>query len=129
MLADLEAIKSEWLNQCGPCDYGMPEYGCSHPAEDYRPVLMELVREVERLRALTRSAELCGTGFLWRRPGREDLVLDPTEVTVMLPAVCPDPDGHRREHEGHEVTGRARADGKPLPEVEGWCSYCPGRLP
>jgi hypothetical protein len=43
--------------------------------------------------------------------------------------VCPDPDGHRREHDGHEVTIRARAEGKPLPEVEGQCPYCPGRLP
>ena len=136
MATDLDAIKAEWLNQCGPCDYGMPEYGCSHPTDDYRPVLMELVREVEQLRALTRSVGLWGangsviwtraTGFIWRRPGREDLVLDPTEVTVMLPAVCPDPDGHRREHEGHEVTIRARAEGKPLPEVDGQCPYCRG---
>jgi hypothetical protein len=42
-MLDLEAISEKWLNQCGPCDYGMPEYG-------YRPVIMSLVREVERLR-------------------------------------------------------------------------------
>lgn len=48
---DLEAIKRTWLNQCGPCDYGMPECGCTHPQEDYRPVILSLVREVERLRA------------------------------------------------------------------------------
>jgi len=41
---------------------------------------------------------------------------------------CPDPDGHRREHDGHEVTIRARAEGKPLPEVEGQCPYCGGAL-
>jgi len=49
-MSDLEAIKSKWLNQCGPCDFGMPEYVCSHPAEDYRPVMMDLVLEIERLR-------------------------------------------------------------------------------
>ncbi len=49
---DLEAIKRTWLNQCGPCDYGMPEYGCTHPQEDYRPVIMSLVVEIERLRDL-----------------------------------------------------------------------------
>lgn len=62
-MIDLEAIKREWLNQCGPCDYGMPEYGCSHPAEDYRPVLMELVREVELLSAAMSSVWLHGK---WR---------------------------------------------------------------
>jgi len=50
MPADLEAIKAEWLNQCGPCDYGMPEYGCTHPSGDYRPVMLSLVEEIERLR-------------------------------------------------------------------------------
>jgi hypothetical protein len=50
-LLDLDAISEKWLNQCGPCDYGMPEYGCTHPSDDYRPVILDLVREVERLRA------------------------------------------------------------------------------
>lgn len=49
---DLDAIAREWLNQCGPCDYGMPEYGCTHPQGDYRPVIAALVAEVERLRAI-----------------------------------------------------------------------------
>lgn len=26
---DLGAISQRWLNQCGPCDYGMPKYGCT----------------------------------------------------------------------------------------------------
>jgi len=39
---------------------------------------------------------------------------------------CPDPDGHRREHASHEVTIRARAEGRPLVEVEGQCPYCGG---
>jgi len=41
---------------------------------------------------------------------------------------CPDPDGHRREHAGHEVTIRARAEGRALVEVEGQCPYCSGRI-
>lgn len=57
MELDTEDIKSKWLNQCGPCDYGMPEYGCTHPGEDYRPVILDLVREVERLRFLVRLPE------------------------------------------------------------------------
>lgn len=49
MPLDLEAIKAKWLKICGACDAGVGE--CSHPVEDYRPVVLELVREVERLRA------------------------------------------------------------------------------
>lgn len=48
MTIDLEAIKAKWLNICGACDAGVGE--CNHPAEDYRPVMLELVREIERLR-------------------------------------------------------------------------------
>lgn len=48
MTVDLEAIKEKWLGICGACDAGMGE--CSHPDGDYRPVMLELVREVERLR-------------------------------------------------------------------------------
>lgn len=55
-MIDLEAISEKWLQQCGPCDYGMPEYACSHPEEDYRPVILDLVREVERLRKLALEA-------------------------------------------------------------------------
>jgi hypothetical protein len=45
---DLDAISSKWLQICGACDAGTGE--CTHPAEDYRPVMLELVREIERLR-------------------------------------------------------------------------------
>lgn len=56
MSVDLKAIEAEWLNQCGPCDYGMVEYGCQCSNGDPRPVVASLVREVETLRA--REAEL-----------------------------------------------------------------------
>lgn len=46
---DLTAVAEKWLQPCGACDGGLP-MGCSHPDEDYRPVLLALVEEVERLR-------------------------------------------------------------------------------
>ena len=45
---DLDAISEKWLQICGSCDAGIGE--CTHPEGDYRPVMLELVREVERLR-------------------------------------------------------------------------------
>ena len=45
---DLQALKDKWLGICGACDAGIG--GCSHPDGDYRPVMLKLVREVERLR-------------------------------------------------------------------------------
>ena len=51
-MLDLDAIREKRLNTCGACDVGMPEYGCSHPTEDYRPVMLSLIAEVERLRRL-----------------------------------------------------------------------------
>jgi len=47
----LIARAQTFLVQCGPCDYGLVEYGCSCPTDDPRPVIFELVREVERLSA------------------------------------------------------------------------------
>lgn len=46
---DTVAIAEKWLQQCGPCDGGLP-MGCSHPSEDYRPTIAALVDEVEYLR-------------------------------------------------------------------------------
>lgn len=40
-----------FMLQCGPCDYGLPEYGCNCPEGDFRPIVSDLVTEVERLRA------------------------------------------------------------------------------
>ena len=47
-MIDLEEIWAKWLRVCGACDAGIGE--CNHPAEDYRPVMMDLVLDVERLR-------------------------------------------------------------------------------
>jgi hypothetical protein len=49
---DLAAIEAKWLQQCGACDAGLPT-ACTHPAEDYRPVIAGLVAEIQRVRKLT----------------------------------------------------------------------------
>lgn len=46
----LAAIKDEWLQVCPSCDAGLLAGGCTHPGKDYRPVLLELANEVQRLR-------------------------------------------------------------------------------
>jgi hypothetical protein len=53
-MIDLEAIDKKWLGICGACDAGIGM--CTHPTEDYRPVMLELVREVERLRSVIATA-------------------------------------------------------------------------
>jgi hypothetical protein len=47
---NLEAISAEFLNQCGPCDFGIDSTGCNCSKRDFRPAMLDLVREVERLR-------------------------------------------------------------------------------
>ncbi len=49
---DLDAITGQWLQQCGPHDLGLSEYGCACVDGDPRPVIANLVAEVKRLRAL-----------------------------------------------------------------------------
>lgn len=50
MTDDLLKRADLFLNQCGSCDYGVL-VPCTCPKPDYRPVMLDLVREVERLRA------------------------------------------------------------------------------
>jgi hypothetical protein len=55
---DLDAIEAKWLQQCGPCDGGLPMM-CACPSDDYRPVMADLVtaiREAEAQLAAARSA-------------------------------------------------------------------------
>lgn len=47
---DLSAVTAEFLQQCPACDIAMPEHGCNCPQRDYRSTMLDLVREVERLR-------------------------------------------------------------------------------
>lgn len=46
---DLEAIANEFLQQCGLHDAGISST-CACAERDYRPTMLALVREVERLR-------------------------------------------------------------------------------
>ncbi|HEX6968922.1 MAG TPA: hypothetical protein VF174_08970 [Micromonosporaceae bacterium] len=46
---DLDRIAEFWLRQCGSCDAGIPAC-CTHPDEDYRPVMLRLVEEIRLLR-------------------------------------------------------------------------------
>lgn len=135
---NLEAITAEWLNQCGPCDYGMPEYGCTHPGGDYRPVMLELVREVERLSEAMSSVWLHGnwrwlTGHMTaqEKTAAADAVdrahmaiKDDDECAAIradrwwLPgqavgiAPCPDPDGHERANANNDEVIRLKAEGR-----------------
>lgn len=55
---DLRAIEEKFLYQCGSCDLGLVEFGCTCPEGDYRPVMSQLVAEVHMLRATLRRAGL-----------------------------------------------------------------------
>ncbi len=50
MTVDLEAISAEFLKQCGYCDAGV-SFTCTCSGRDFRPTMLELVREVKDLRA------------------------------------------------------------------------------
>lgn len=47
---DLTPIIQRWLAQCGSCDAGLP-MPCTHPDADYRFPMLQLVQEIQRLRA------------------------------------------------------------------------------
>jgi chromosome segregation ATPase len=47
-MSDLKARAEALLVQCGPHDFGMPEFGCNcSPEGDYRPVISQLLTEWE----------------------------------------------------------------------------------
>ncbi|WP_033338987.1 hypothetical protein [Catenuloplanes japonicus] len=50
MTVDLDAIRNTWLGQCGPCDASLPG-ACTCVQGDPRTVILDLVREIERLDA------------------------------------------------------------------------------
>lgn len=54
---DLKAIETEFLNQCPPCDFAMPG-ACECSKRDCRSTMLDLVREVERLRRRADAATL-----------------------------------------------------------------------
>ena len=48
---DVLAEAEPFVQQCGPCDYGVMEVGCACPSGDYRHIMVRLMDEVRRLRA------------------------------------------------------------------------------
>jgi hypothetical protein len=50
-VTDLIARAESFLQLCGTCDGGLP-MACTCPTGDYRAVMLDLVREVERLRTV-----------------------------------------------------------------------------
>jgi hypothetical protein len=55
---DLQEVRATWLQQCGPCDYGVTSAPCNCPPGDYRSVLLRAVDELDALRERVRVAEL-----------------------------------------------------------------------
>lgn len=46
-----------FMRPCGPCDFGLAEFGCSCPREDFRGTVADLVGEIERLRERVRKLD------------------------------------------------------------------------
>lgn len=85
---DTKAVRDEFLRPCGLHDYGVDSAGCACPGSDYRPVMLDLVEEVESLRsALPRRLTM----------GRLSIYLEPRDawIGVYVAAnavyVCPVP--------------------------------------
>lgn len=49
---DVVKRAAPFMATCGPCDFGLAEFGCACPEGDFRPIVADLVAEVERLRSL-----------------------------------------------------------------------------
>lgn len=47
---DTNAIIDKWCVSCGPCDYGLHEFACTCVKDDHRPVILDLAREIDKLR-------------------------------------------------------------------------------
>lgn len=60
----LSRIRNKWLRVCGPCDAGLPGT-CTHPNEDYRTVIADLITDLEKFRgnAQLLSASTMGEAF------------------------------------------------------------------
>lgn len=57
MTDDVLTRAEPWLTQCGPCDFGI-HTRCTCPLGDYRPVMLALVEEIQRLRQRTDNIEV-----------------------------------------------------------------------
>lgn len=54
MQLTIEEIRDQYLRQCGPCDFGLVEFGCNCPTGDARWVIQMLCDEVDRLHVQAR---------------------------------------------------------------------------
>lgn len=50
--ADILKRAAPFVRPCGPCDFGLAEFGCQCPTGEYRHVMVDLIAEVKRLREL-----------------------------------------------------------------------------
>lgn len=63
--AQVEALLSraqELLKVCGPCDYGLVEFGCTCSVEDPRGVVVDLLRDRQEAQIMLQEAfhVICG---------------------------------------------------------------------
>jgi hypothetical protein len=54
-------LAEPFMHQCASCDAGLP-MSCTCPTEDYRPAMLGLIREVERLRRIESAANVFVNG-------------------------------------------------------------------
>jgi hypothetical protein len=75
-MSDLDALAEKWLKVCPPCDAGLPDK-CTHPDQDYRPVLKLLLEEVRGLRVkVDQLRRLRDPVARWREAYRPENVHD-----------------------------------------------------
>lgn len=58
-----------FLRQCGSCDAGLPQ-NCTCPPQDYRPTMLDLVRELEEAR--TRIGEMLSPPMFRVKAGKHE---------------------------------------------------------
>ena len=81
MTDDLLQRADPFLEICGSCELGMPTC-CTCPTGDYRPVMLGLYREVQRLRELiTALPHTSDQLFAWLR--EHDISLSPGPGVVL----------------------------------------------
>lgn len=49
-MIDIDQVRADYLKQCGPCDFGLVEFGCNCPTGDARWAIQQLCDELEAAR-------------------------------------------------------------------------------
>lgn len=52
MQLSIKEIRDQYLVQCGPCDFGLVEFGCNCPVGDARWVIQMLCDELQEVRGV-----------------------------------------------------------------------------